>query len=48
MRAPLLLAGRLGYLKENPAEAALALRAEVERMLDSLIRRLKAKIDARL
>jgi len=39
-----LLAGRLGYLKEGTAEAVLALHAEVERMLDSLIRSLRAKI----
>ena len=47
LETQLLLAGRLGYLKGNTAEAVLALHAEVERMLDSLIRSLKAKIDLR-
>ena len=47
LETQLLLAGRLGYLKGNTAETVLALHAEVERMLDSLIRSLKAKIDLR-
>ena len=47
LETQLLLAGRLGYLKGNRAETVLALHAEVERMLDSLIRSLKAKIDLR-
>jgi four helix bundle protein len=47
LETQLLLAGRLGYLKGNTAEAVLALHAEVEMMLDSLIRSLKAKIDLR-
>ena len=40
----LLLAGRLGYHQKNTADAVSALHAEVERMLDALIRSLKAKI----
>ena len=47
LETQLLLAGRLGYLKGNTAETVLGLHAEVERMLDSLIRSLKAKIDLR-
>ena len=41
------LAGRLGYHEKNSADAAFALHAEVERMLDALIRSLKAKISAK-
>jgi four helix bundle protein len=44
LETQLLLAGRLGYVKERNPEAVLALHAEVERMLGSLIRSLKAKI----
>jgi four helix bundle protein len=44
LETQLLLAGRLGYLKEGTAKGVLALHAEVERMLDALIRSLKAKI----
>ena len=40
----LLLASRLGYHQKNSADAAFALHAEVERMLDALIRSLKATI----
>jgi four helix bundle protein len=46
LETQLLLAGRLGYLKQGTAEGVLALHAEVERMLDALIRSLKAKISA--
>ena len=46
LETQLLLAARLRYLKEDSAQLVLALHAEVERMLDSLIRSLKAKIDA--
>jgi four helix bundle protein len=42
LETQLLLAGRLGYLKDNNGEGVLALHAEVERMLDSLIHSLKA------
>jgi len=42
----LLIAGRLGYLKQGIAEGVLALHAEVERMLDALIQNPKAKISA--
>jgi hypothetical protein len=41
LETQLLLAAR--YLKEDSAQAALALHAEVERMLDSLIRSLKLR-----
>jgi len=44
LETQLLLADRLGYLKEAPSEGLLTLHAEVERMLDALIRRLRAKI----
>ena len=44
LETQLLLAGRLGYHEKNSADAVLALYAEVERMLDALIRSLKAKI----
>ena len=47
LETQLLLSSRLGYLKQEIAEGVLALRAEVERMLDSLIRSLKAKINAK-
>jgi four helix bundle protein len=43
LETQLLLATRLGYLKEGTAAGVLALHAEVERMLDALIRSLKAK-----
>ena len=46
METQLLLAGRLGYHLKNSADAVLALHAEVERMLDALVRSLKAKISA--
>ena len=46
LETQLPLAGRLGYLKQGTAEGVLALHAEVERMLDALIRSLKAKISA--
>lgn len=46
LETQLLLAGRLGYHQKNTAAAAFALHAEVERMLDALVRRLKAKISA--
>jgi len=44
LETQLLLASRLRYLKNDTAAAVLALHAEVERMMDSLIRSLKAKI----
>ena len=47
LETQLLLAGRLGYHEKNSADAAFALHAEVERMLDALIRSLKAKISAK-
>ena len=47
LETQLLLASRLDYHKENTADAAFALHAELERMLDSLIRSLKAKSSAR-
>jgi four helix bundle protein len=47
LETQLLLAGRLGHLKEDNAEGVLALHAEVERMLDALIRSLKAKINTK-
>ena len=46
LETQLSLAGRLGYHQKNTAAAAFALHAEVERMLDALVRRLKAKIGA--
>lgn len=46
LETQLLLAARLRYLKEDSAQVVLALHAEVERMLDALIRSLKAKIEA--
>jgi len=46
LETQLLLAGRLGYHQKNSPDAAFALHAEVERMLDALVRRLKAKISA--
>jgi len=46
LETQLLLAGRLGYHQKNSADAAFALHAEVERMMDALVRRLKAKISA--
>jgi len=47
LETQLLLGGRLGYHQKNTADAVFALHAEVERMLDSLIRSLKAKISAK-
>ncbi len=47
LETQLLLGSRLGYLKQDTAKGVLGLHAEVERMLDSLIRSLKAKIDAK-
>jgi hypothetical protein len=44
LETQLLLAARLHYLKEDSAQAALALHAEVGRMLDSLMRSRKTKI----
>jgi four helix bundle protein len=44
LETQLLLAGRLGYYKKNDADAVFALYSEIERMLDSLIRSLKAKL----
>ncbi len=44
LETQLLLAGRLGYHQKNSADSVLALYAEVERMLDALMRTLKAKI----
>jgi len=46
LETQLLLAGRLGYHLKNSADAVFALHAEVERMLDALVRSLKAKISA--
>ena len=46
LETQLLLAARLRYLKGDSAQVVLALHAEVERMLDALIRSLKAKIEA--
>jgi four helix bundle protein len=43
LETQLLLAARLRYLKEDSVQAALALHAEVGRMLDSLIRSLKLR-----
>ena len=45
LETQLLLAARLGYLEASAGEDVLALHAEVERMLGSLIRTLKAKMD---
>jgi len=42
-----LLGGRLGYHQKNTAGAVFALHAKVERVLDSLIRSLNAKISAK-
>jgi four helix bundle protein len=47
LETQLLLAGRLGYHQKNNADPAFTLHAEVERMLDSLVRSLKAKISAK-
>ena len=47
LETQLLLACRLCYLQEDSAHGVLALHAEVERMLDSLIRSLKARINGR-
>ena len=47
LETQLLLAGRLGYHPKNTADGVFALHAEVERMLDALIRSLKAKISAK-
>lgn len=47
LETQLLLAARLGYLKNNPAQTVLALHAEVERMMDALVRSLKARINAK-
>ena len=47
LETQLLLGGRLAYLKEGTAEGLLALHAEVERMLDALIRSLKAKVSSK-
>ena len=44
LETQLLLAGRLGYHQKNTGDAAFALHAEAERMLDALVRRLKAKV----
>jgi hypothetical protein len=46
-KSHLLLGGRLGYHQKNTAGAVFALHAEVERVLDSLIQSLKAKISAK-
>ncbi len=46
LETQLLLADRLGYHEKKSAEAVFALYAEVERMLDALIRTLKAKVRA--
>ncbi len=43
LETQLLLADRLGYLKEGAGEVVLALHAEVERMLEALIRSLRAR-----
>ncbi|NWG14560.1 MAG: four helix bundle protein, partial [Acidobacteria bacterium] len=47
LETQLLPAGRLGYIKGNTAETVQAKHSEIERMLDSLIRSLKTKIDPR-
>ena len=47
LETQLLLGGRLASLKEGTAEGLLALHAEVERMLDALIRSLKAKVSSK-
>jgi four helix bundle protein len=44
LETQLLLADRLGYLKETRADTPLALHAEVVRMLDALLRSLKGRI----
>jgi four helix bundle protein len=46
LETQLLLGGRLGYHPENTADAVITLHAEVGRMLDALIRSLKAKTRA--
>ena len=46
LETQLLLAGRLGYHQNNGADSVLTLHAEVERMLDALVRSLKAKASA--
>ncbi len=46
LETQLLLAGRLGYHPKDCADRVLALHAEVERMLDALVRSLKARISA--
>jgi four helix bundle protein len=43
LETQLLLASQLDYHRENCADAVFALQAEVQRMLDSLIRKLKGK-----
>ena len=43
LETQLLLADQLGYLKEGAGEVVLALHAEVERMLEALIRSLRAR-----
>ena len=47
LETQLLLAARLCYLEANSAQAVLALHAEVERMLDSMMRNLKARINTK-
>jgi four helix bundle protein len=46
LETQLLPACRLGYHLEDNGKAVFALHGEVERMLDALIRRLKAKISS--
>ncbi len=46
LETQLLMADRLGYHQRNDAEKVFELRAEVERMLDALIRSLKSKVRA--
>jgi four helix bundle protein len=46
LETQLLLAGRLGYHQKNRADWVLTLHAEVERMLDALVRSLKIRASA--
>jgi four helix bundle protein len=48
LETQLLLADQLGYLKEGAGEVVLALHAEVERMLEALIRSLRARTGNKL
>ena len=43
LETQLLLARELGHLRDATAERVFALHAEVERMLDALVRKLRSK-----